>query len=198
MLKYLSVGGSHTNTFRRQVKAGVRSMAPSRSDENGNLNLEKLSLRRPGFHKAVVEGMPWPSLHWGCQIVWPGLPHLAQDALNVQCKNAASEGQVMLDLSLRRKLVIESGKQVQWDQLKAAACDGNPPCAPYIYQLAKFVEHHSGGIDGLLVKELESFRKMWASSDTRVARVLGGEFIGKVACLNFGNCLTSSPTSRMP
>ena len=82
ILKTVSVGGSHTNTFMRQVKGEVKCLldepAAIEPDENGNLSYAKLTAGRPDFKDAVDNGMYWTVLHWGVPFAWPKLIDLIQ------------------------------------------------------------------------------------------------------------------------
>ena len=75
-LKYVSVGGSHTNTFVRQVNGGVRAVVEvlkGMADSDGNLSADRLKVGRPQFKDALENGMRWFVLHWGCVFAWPNL-----------------------------------------------------------------------------------------------------------------------------
>ena len=58
-LRYLSVGGGHTNAFVRAVKAGCRTSVEGLADESGHLNAEKLSAGQPAFASALANGLKW-------------------------------------------------------------------------------------------------------------------------------------------
>jgi hypothetical protein len=184
-LKMLSMGATHTNVFCRQVKAGVVSKVPKLADEDGNLNYERLTIGRPTFKQACDKGLKWCKLHWGCEFAWPKLAALGQDALNVIARNPPNEIEIMMNLCMRRRDILESGEKVDWAKLIAAASHGNPPCTPYMHAIAKYVENHSGGIDAELIADLCAFQKLYASSE-KIPKTLGGEYIHKVASLTFG------------
>ena len=102
-LKAVSVGGSHTDTFLRQVKRGIKCLLaePARldHDENGNLSYAKLTAGRPDFKDAVDNGMYWTVLHWGVPFAWPKLLDLIQEALNVVCATRQGEIEIMLKVA---------------------------------------------------------------------------------------------------
>ena len=67
LLSAISVGGSHTNTFCRQVKAGARAVVdglPKTAD--GNLDTAAIKSNRPTFTEAVDQGGRWFKTHWDC------------------------------------------------------------------------------------------------------------------------------------
>ena len=97
-MRILSIGGAHTNSWLRAVKAGCRSAVPGRADEHGNLNAEQLSVSRPAFKEALEKGLKWTVLHWQVPYVWPELLPLVQAALNVQAHGDITEVEVMLGM----------------------------------------------------------------------------------------------------
>jgi hypothetical protein len=185
-LKLLSVGGGHTNTFLRAVKAGCRSAVPKIADQTGALNLDALAVGRDEFRSAVQNGMKWFVLHWQCQYVWPGLVHFAQAALNTHARSEQSEIEVMLEMHAAVKAAVETGREVDWKRVQEAACFSLPACSPYISTLAQYVREHSGGTDGALLHELSEFHKAFACNEAGATRRLGSEFLGKLAAINFG------------
>ena len=66
-LRYLSVGGGHTNSFLRAVIAGCKTSVASLQDDSGRLNGDKLSAGRSAFQTALTEGLTW--------LVMDGRPH---------------------------------------------------------------------------------------------------------------------------
>ena len=63
-VKYLTVGGGHTNTFLRAVKANCPTPVDSLKDANGRLDLEKLGVGQPLFVDAVKNGLTWLVMDW--------------------------------------------------------------------------------------------------------------------------------------
>ena len=84
-MKCLSIGGGHTNTFLRQVLAGVRCVVARLQDDRGNLSYDKLTQGRPEFKRALDEGLEWFIIHWPCEQIWPDLVRLVQSALKKCC-----------------------------------------------------------------------------------------------------------------
>jgi hypothetical protein len=86
-LQVLSVGCSHTNTFLRQVAAGVRCVVPAlMPNASGMLDKDQLAINRHEFQKAIDGGLQFLVLHWQCAYAWPELANFIQDALNVEAK----------------------------------------------------------------------------------------------------------------
>ena len=184
-LTSVSIGGGHTNTFLRQVKAGVKSAVNTLSDENGNLNAERLSIHRPKFCQALNTGMKWFNMHWAVPYVWPMLPHVAQEACNRRAASTQSEIEKMLQLEQMRASAIEVSVECDWEQFVRTACCSNPPCASYMKILADYVKANPGE----LLKELGEFQNAFACTYGRFKgpqRQLGSEFLSKPMSLSFG------------
>lgn len=181
-LKLLSLGGAHTNTFLRAVKAGSRSYVASLADSSGNLNADSLCAGRPEFAEAVHRGLRWTVLHWQVPVAFPGIEHLCQSALNVQAKGDVSEVEVMLDISRMRDAALARGEEVNWGDLAAAAGRSLPSCASWVDVLASFVQ----GCPPELLEELSDFHKAFGCGEKTSQRILGSEFLQKLSVLSWG------------
>ena len=188
MLKLLSVGGSHTNTFCRQVKAGVRSIVPKLTSSDGiHLNAEELLVKRPGFKEAVEKGMKWFTIHWGCMFAFPKLASLIQSAMNTEARGKQHEVEMMAYLHQQRMLALSSGQEPDWEAIVMRAKSSLPPCAPYMHTLAEYVKQNAGGgADGENIVDLLKFMRAFACTKDGPSRVLGGEYIAKVTSLQWG------------
>ena len=185
-LVLLSVGSTHTNTFVRQAKAGVKCVVQGRSDEHGNLNAELLARGREQFKEALDKGLRWFTMHWICPFVWPQLPDLAQNCLNTEARGQQSEIEIMLAMHKQMESYLQAGLAVDWGDIEAKAKASLPPCASYIGALSTYVKLNSGGQSAELLHELVKFSKTFACSEKGPLRTLGGEFLMKVATLSFG------------
>ena len=183
-MRILSIGGAHTNSWLRAVKAGCRSAVPRRADEHGNLNAEQLSVSRPAFKEALEKGLKWTVLHWQAPYVWPELLPLVQAALNVQAHGDITEVEVMLGMHRQAAEAEQAAKQPDWKAVQKAAAQNLPTCASYIDVLASYVKKNSGA--GALLHDLSSFQKAFGCGEKGAARALGSEFISRVSGLNFG------------
>jgi hypothetical protein len=185
-LRLLSVGGGHTNAFLRAVKAGCRSAVLELADASGNLNPDNLSVDRPTFKDAIEKGLIWLVMHHQCPQVWPELGHLVQAALNTHAKTDQSEIEVLLDIGRMRDAAVGQNKEADWKEIEAAACFCLPKCASYVPTLVAYVKAQAPE----LLSELSQFQKAFASQGT--PRVLGSEYIAKVASLTWG------PAQKLP
>ena len=86
----------------------------------------------------MASGWNWRVFPWQCEVAWPGLPDLCQQALNAMhgVSSRSTELETMVWLS-----DLQSDK----DQCIAAAGAASPMCAPYIESVARLVDLISGG-----------------------------------------------------
>jgi hypothetical protein len=186
-LEIESVGGSHTNTFLRQVKHGIQALVPSLADANGFLNREELCLNRHHFKEAVDKGLFWFVMHWAVDFVWPDLLGFIQNTLNTVSRGGQSETEMMLFMSAEARYALSKGQEPSWDAIVAAAKASMPTCSPYMGTLAQYVQLNTGGE---LLADLDNFLKAFACNENGPLRMLGGEFIGKVATLKWGKAMS--------
>ena len=192
-LTHVSIGGGHTNTFIRQCKARVRCVIsgpdPERlCDENGHLDPDKIVIGRPAFKEALKTGMRFLVFHWQAAYIWPGLPDFAQQALNTTVQGQQSEVEVMLRLHKLASACVKAGTEINWSSIERMATQSMPFCAGWISALSTYVSKNAGGESGELMVELATYAKskITGSADSGVTRVMGSEFILKLANLNFG------------
>ena len=65
-LRFLSVGGGHTNTFLRALKAGCITHCKDLKDVLGRMNPETLAAGRPQLQTALQEGLMWLIIDHRC------------------------------------------------------------------------------------------------------------------------------------
>ena len=58
-LRLISVGGGHTNTFLRAVKAGCPTPVSYLQGQQGKISASLLSADKPLFKQALSEGLNW-------------------------------------------------------------------------------------------------------------------------------------------
>ena len=191
-LRLLSIGGGHTNTFLRAVKAGCRSAVPKLADESGCLSSDKLCVGRQAFKDAVEHGLKWFVLHHDCSKAWPKLIHFVQSALNTDAREYQSEVEIMLAMHMQQEAACTIGREPDWTEIQKAVCFSMPPCAKWIALLANYVRINSGGVSGELLIELRDFSRAFGCTQESSIRTLGSEFFMKLNSLNFG------PTERYP
>ena len=187
MLTALSVGGSHTNTFCRQVKASVTAVVDGlQTTADGKLDAATIKSNRPSFAEAVDQGMRWFKMHWACPYVWPGLTSLIQSALNTVSSSQQGEVEMMLFIHKEWLADIQHGKPADFDAYEVRAKASMPPCSSYMKDISSFVKKYAGGGGGgELLTELNNFTKTFAFGADGPLRHLGGEFLHKVVSLQW-------------
>ena len=186
-IEVTTVGGSHTNTFLRQVCAEVPAVVAELSDTNevgGRLNYNQLVCNRQAFKLATEAGLKYWCGHWQAVHIWPELPDFLQDGLNICAKLIVSEPEVMLKLSSMAAAAGRAGEPLEWKRYQAAAAKSNPACLNWIDKLSTFVQTHGGGVDGELTAECAEFAK--SLDNTGPKRLVGPELFAKVGSLHFG------------
>ena len=189
LMRCLTIAGGHTNVFLRQVNGRVPCIlgkSSEYSDADGNLNPEQLSINRPLFAEALRKGLNYRMLHWQVPYIFPEFVEFAQSALNTKVRTGQSEIEILLVLHQLASPATARGEKVNWPRIEAQACKSMPACKAWIGSLRAYVAANSGGTEGQLLKELAQFAKTFGSGETGSSRVLGSEFISKLAGLNFG------------
>ena len=73
-LRYLAVGGNHTVTFLKAVKAGCPTPVPQLQDEHGCLNAAALIAKSsPDLAEALNEGLMWLVIDKRLRMGWGGV-----------------------------------------------------------------------------------------------------------------------------
>ena len=184
-LEVITVGGSHTNTFLRQVIGEVRAVVAELSDTGetgGKLNYEQLVCDRPAFKCALGTGLKYWCGHWQSVYIWPDLPDFLQDSLNIVAKLIVSEPEIMLKISDMAANAKKNGEPATWKLWEKAAANSNPACVMWIDKLSAYVQLHGG--DGELIAELAEYAKSLETQGPK--RLLGAEFFSKINNLKFG------------
>ena len=171
VLTAVSVGGSHTNTFCRQVKAGVRAVVDGlQKTADGNLDAATIKSNRPAFAEAVGQGLRWFRMHWACPYVWPGLTSLIQNALNTVSHSQQGEVEMMLFIHAEWLSDIARGVPADFDAYEVRAKASMPPCSNYMKDISSFVKKYAGGGEGgELLTDLNNFTKAFALGCGRAA-----------------------------
>ncbi len=185
-LQILSIGAGHTNTFLRQVNAGVASVT-SLKDASGNLNKQELVINRKAFGEALDKGLNWLVLHWQVMYVFPDLADFVQSALNTTVQGHQTEIEVMLNMHRMASKAIAAGLEVEWKAIEESACASLPHCASWISALTAYVRANAGGDGGELLRELALYAKSFGTSEKGPVRTIGSEFLFKLSGLNWGH-----------
>ena len=189
VLQALTIGGGHTNCFLRQVQAGVRCILPESKfcdKATGTLNADLLKIGRPGFAEALAKGLKYRMFHWQAPIVFPELVDFAQSSLNTTVSGEQTEIEILLRLHQLAAATAARGQEISWRALEEQACSSMPQCASWIKSLSAYVDANSGGDSGKLLHDLALFAKAFGTTEQGPSRILGSEFLNKLASMNFG------------
>ena len=189
-MQILTIGGSHTNCFLRQVIAGTRCIVEGPMNVNGFLNMQHMCVNRPELKIALQRGLKYFIVHWQAAWAWPALADFMQDSLNVEAKLDQSEIEVMLKMHKLFTTFAKANPQAEipWKQIETSAAKSMPICGSWIKVLSKFVQEHAGGISADMLTELAAFAKS-LQGDNGPKRLLGSEFLNTLNNLSFGQCV---------
>ena len=90
-LKYLSIGGSHTNVFLRALCARAPSTVKSLVDADGKLDYDRLTSGQPELKQACESGLRWLVVQAKVATACPQAIDFIQRALNTYVREAATE-----------------------------------------------------------------------------------------------------------
>ncbi len=185
-----SVASSHFTASLRALIAGTRTSEESLKDSSGRLNRIQLTKNDEVMRQILDEGFIWTIIPVYAMVLFPGLPGLAQKALNAEHTtfNMATELQVMAGMALIAEL---EGGSPDWNTVVEKSKASRPPCTPYLKLLASFVKDYSGGIGAPIIKYLDSWAKTFGSN-----KKLGQVFLEAVINARFDSSATQFPLLR--
>jgi len=191
--RFMSVGGGHTVAFCRAAIAGCCTPEASLKDPNGRLNQQMLTKSDPSFKEMLEKGWEWTIVSWQAEAQWPGLPDLAQRALNAS-NNVAShstELETGSTISEFAEGMRQDGKEIDWTLCIEAAGASMPQCMPYISTIGDYVKYYSGGQGAPMIKFLDSFSKLFGANIK-----LGEEYLKAVTEAQFPSATLMFPFVR--
>jgi hypothetical protein len=157
--RYLSVGGGHTTAGCRAINHGCATPEARLADGKGKLNASLLWEHRPILKQMCTEGWEWTIIPHEVQETWPGIPALAQQALNAS-NSVSSETTELESASTIAQYAEQSDPATTtWDMCIAAAAASNPPCVDYIDAIGKYAKLFGGGKGACMVTYLDTFQK---------------------------------------
>ena len=158
--KVSTVACSHFSQGCRACLASCCTSVASLQDDNGNLNCQKLVGEDMMFKKVMTEGFPMLIIPAIIEDLFPGLPHLAQSALNAEhgSFSMATELQVMCAIAQHAITTTD------WPQIISQVKSTSPPCADYTSILCDFVKQYAGGANAPIIRYLDNFAKEYGES----------------------------------
>jgi hypothetical protein len=174
--RYLTVSCGHTSQFCRAVLAQCKTNQPNLQDKDGLLRVEHIAQDDPVLRTMVTKGWKWTILPFQAEEQWPGLPDLAQRALNASnsVANQASELEVASTIAEFANLQGKKG-DVDWCRCQQAAVAGAPPCMAYVGVISDFVKKYGGGEGAPAIKFIDFFAKTFGGT-----KILGEEYFRAV------------------
>ena len=149
--RLLSVACSHFTAGCRASQAGCITHEPLLQDPNGRINVIQLCQNDEVMADVLQNGYGWVILPWICDVIFPELAELAQQALNSEHTTfpMASELQVMSSMAAT---AARADGAPDWKAVVSQARSAQPPCKEYLESLADFVKDFSGGVGAPIIR----------------------------------------------
>ena len=170
----LSVGTGHYTAWVRAIRAGCRTPFKVMADSNGRLSADRFRNKDSRMRICLDVGWSWRILCWQVEVAWPGLPDLAQRALNSShsVSSRSTELEVMVSLAEGSK---EHKYDAEFEELVDAVALSGVPCAPYCRSVGKLAMQIGGGTSQQVLYFLDRFAKAFGEN-----KALGEEFVNAV------------------
>jgi hypothetical protein len=188
--RYLTVSCGHTAQWCKAVNARCKSPQQQLLGKAGFMSPEELGKDDVSLMSMFSAGWLWTVVPWQAEMAWPGLPDLAQRALNASSSVASQCSELEVASSIAEFAGMQAvAGDVSWDRCIAAVAASNPPCSEYISIVAEYVRLFGGGTGAPMVKYLDAFAKAYGEN-----RKIGQEFFTAVTQCNF----STSPLNLFP
>ena len=180
MVKYTSVGASHTNQALRCIIGQVRHI-DDRLTIAGKLNLEKVALVDANLAEACKVGLKWLVLPSHIVAKHSGLAAMIQCGLNASGQIARVESEVQVLRRLHTCWLADTSRsadgRVDFAQIQSKVLRSKPPCSQYLTHMYNFVLRRCGGKAAELLLTSERF----LSAQMSEVKVVGGELFDVLA-----------------
>lgn len=192
--RFLTVSCGHTAAFCRAANSRCKTSEDKlKSDKTGRLDPASMITTDPQLAIMLQEGWTWVVIPDYVEDQWPGLPALAQSALNgpnnVASKTTELEAACMI--ARHSENMEKKGLKTDWKACCAHASETEPDCTPYIDQLGEYVKMYGGGSCAPMVHFQDAFAKKYGPN-----RKLGREFVTAVVQLLFRSSTQLYPHTR--
>jgi hypothetical protein len=188
--RYLTVSCGHTAQWVKAVNARCPSPQKQLLGKGGFMSPEELGKNDASLMSMFSAGWLWTVVPWQAEMTWPGLPDLAQRALNASNSVASQCSELEVASSIAEFAGMQAvAGEVSWDRCIAAVAASNPPCSEYIGVVAEYVRLFGGGAGAPMVKYLDAFAKVYGEN-----RKIGQEFFTAVTECSF----STSPLNVFP
>lgn len=174
MVKYCSLGASHTNQALRCILGQV-SHTDNRLTIDGVLNHERVLLQDRELARVCKEGLKWVVLPSQLLSDHPKLASMIQCGLNASGQIIRAESEVQVLRRIHTLWLEESAQsadqRVEFGAIQARVQRSKPPCGQYLHHMYNFLLRRCGGRDAGLLELLELF----VGAQTSEPKSLGGE-----------------------
>ena len=180
MVKYCSLGASHTNQALRLVLGQV-AHTDDRLTINGVLNYEKVLLQDRGLARACSDGLKWLVLPHQVLAKHEKLASLIQCGLNASGQIIRAESELQVLRRIHACWLVESARcqntRVEFSTVQAKIGRSKPPCSAYLHLMFNFLLKRCGGRNA----ELLSVTDRFVALQMIEPKVLGGELFDTLA-----------------
>ena len=180
MVKYCSLGASHTNQALRLVMGQV-AHNDDRLTINGVLNYERVSLQDRGLARACSDGLKWLVLPHCVLAKHDKLASLIQCGLNASGQIIRAESELQVLRRIHACWLAESARcsnaRVEFSTVQAKIGRSKPPCSAYLHLMFNFLLRRCGGKGAELLVSTDRFVGLQMIEP----KVLGGDVFDTLA-----------------
>lgn len=173
--------GSHGASALRCMKFGCTAIDPKVADEHGKVSLSKLLEKQPSLKEPVHQGVPVTVIPGELELACPGMFAVLSEVGNAS--NSVYRLQTTLQTCVRIHSLANQSLDPEapdWALIRKQASIGlGKNEAENIDDLCKFVAKWSGGHDGHILQDLETYEKSLTSR-----RKLRSSDLEKLASVN--------------
>ena len=177
-IKYGSLSCGHNNMGHRAILASCPHPDPAVT-KDGRLSVDVIRQTDPRYADAIQQGMEWKVLKYEVRQRYPEALRIIQAARNVfgHVQRQTSVVQGLKQIHNMVSAFQSVNRPVDWDEIRRAVLDTQPPFADDIEFLINFVIGKSGGLDYPHLDEFVVSHRNHTHSKRRVP----GELFGVLA-----------------
>ena len=145
-----SVATSHFTAGCRAIIAGCKTPEQEMADVNGCLNISQIESFDPVYARTIKDGWRWCIISKVVEQFVPGVPDLAQRALNAEGEIRAAPSEMETAMCIANYKAMNPN--ASYELCRQAVLTSLPPCADYIRVISDFVELYCGGENAPIVR----------------------------------------------
>jgi len=157
--------GSHGAAALRSIKFACTAIDPKVADEHGKVSLAKLLEKQPSLRDPIVNGVPVTVIPGELELAAPGVFAVLSEVGNAS--NSVYRLQTTLQTCVRIHALVKQSadpEEPNWSLIgKQASIGLSKSDSDQIDNLCKFVAKWSGGSDGHILQDLETYEKALTS-----------------------------------